>query len=334
MLKKSALLFIISFSFCLSALAETIYSSNPEYQAKVQNQIYSRWHQKIPGGLFDKDLKTIVHFSIDGNGNVNDVTLKKASTHELFNQICLDSVRESSPLPVDSAQMQYPIFFDFDFDYNVVQDASDSDNVITRITNNLALPFELLNSRHVPVITFTVLPNGMVKDMFVQNSDGAKPNHIQACTDAIMKSSPFSKRVKEEQFIFNCREGDSQQLSILDPTTKKSQKSLNKVLKKAINKNWHPPKNQGGKNEAVVRFNIQRDGRLTNLKILKSSGYNIYDTAAIKALEHSSPLQLKDLNAFQNRAYIVYDYHFSYDPNYSRKMNKWDYLQLGLDILD
>lgn len=40
----------------------------------------------------------------------------------------------------------------------------------------------------------------------------------------------------------------------------------------------------------TIRFQIERDGRITNLTILKSSGHPPYDFAARKAIELSSPL--------------------------------------------
>jgi TonB family protein len=42
---------------------------------------------------------------------------------------------------------------------------------------------------------------------------------------------------------------------------------------------------------ATIRFTIQRDGRITDIILLKSSGHPPYDFAARKAIELSSPLQ-------------------------------------------
>jgi TonB family protein len=41
----------------------------------------------------------------------------------------------------------------------------------------------------------------------------------------------------------------------------------------------------------TIRFTIQRDGRITDITVLKSSGHPPYDFAARKAIELSSPLQ-------------------------------------------
>ena len=40
----------------------------------------------------------------------------------------------------------------------------------------------------------------------------------------------------------------------------------------------------------TIRFTIQRDGRITDVTLLKSSGHPPYDFAARKAIELSSPL--------------------------------------------
>jgi TonB family protein len=42
---------------------------------------------------------------------------------------------------------------------------------------------------------------------------------------------------------------------------------------------------------ATIRFTIQRDGRITDITLLKTSGHPPYDFAARKAIELSSPLQ-------------------------------------------
>ena len=46
----------------------------------------------------------------------------------------------------------------------------------------------------------------------------------------------------------------------------------------------------------TIRFTIQRDGRVTDITVLKSSGHPPYDFAARKAIELSSPLQALPAN--------------------------------------
>jgi TonB family protein len=56
-----------------------------------------------------------------------------------------------------------------------------------------------------------------------------------------------------------------------------------------ISGNWvRPPVGSGV--EATVYYRIQRDGRITELRIVRSSGYNSFDLAALRAVQASSPL--------------------------------------------
>jgi periplasmic protein TonB len=56
-----------------------------------------------------------------------------------------------------------------------------------------------------------------------------------------------------------------------------------------ISSNWsRPPVGSGV--EATLYFRIQRDGRITDLSIARSSGINGFDLAALRAVQASSPL--------------------------------------------
>jgi TonB family protein len=56
-----------------------------------------------------------------------------------------------------------------------------------------------------------------------------------------------------------------------------------------ISSNWaRPPVGSGV--EAILYFRIQRDGRIDDLRIAHSSGYNGFDLAALRAVQASSPL--------------------------------------------
>jgi TonB family protein len=56
-----------------------------------------------------------------------------------------------------------------------------------------------------------------------------------------------------------------------------------------ISSNWaRPPVGSGV--EATLYFRIQRDGRITDLSIARSSGINAFDLAALRAVQASSPL--------------------------------------------
>jgi TonB family protein len=56
-----------------------------------------------------------------------------------------------------------------------------------------------------------------------------------------------------------------------------------------ISRNWTRPLVGGGV-EAWIHFEIERDGRLRDVRILRSSGINSFDLAALRAVQSSSPL--------------------------------------------
>jgi TonB family protein len=56
-----------------------------------------------------------------------------------------------------------------------------------------------------------------------------------------------------------------------------------------ISRNWvRPP--VGGGIEAWVHYRIERDGKVTGIEIIRSSGINSFDLAALRAVQSSSPL--------------------------------------------
>lgn len=56
-----------------------------------------------------------------------------------------------------------------------------------------------------------------------------------------------------------------------------------------IESNWvRPP--LGGEVKAVLHFRIHKEGRVTDLRIVESSGYSSFDLAALRAVQYSSPL--------------------------------------------
>jgi TonB family protein len=57
-----------------------------------------------------------------------------------------------------------------------------------------------------------------------------------------------------------------------------------------ISNNWVRPPVGGDIEEALLYFRIQRDGTLTDLRIVEPSGSEVFDQAAYRAVESSSPL--------------------------------------------
>lgn len=59
-------------------------------------------------------------------------------------------------------------------------------------------------------------------------------------------------------------------------------------LLSAIDSKWvRPP--LGNDVQAVISFRIQRDGSITDLQVSRSSGYNSFDLAALRAVQNASP---------------------------------------------
>ena len=82
-----------------------------------------------------------------------------------------------------------------------------------------------------------------------------------------------------------------------------------------IRVNWYGQMPQlvrsGMKGVATIRFTIQRDGRITNVEIVESSGIPPYDFAARKAIELSSPLNAlpKDFPNSSERVVAMFFYN-------------------------
>jgi TonB family protein len=56
----------------------------------------------------------------------------------------------------------------------------------------------------------------------------------------------------------------------------------------AIDAKWvRPPLGDGVR--AIIAFRIERDGSLTDLQVAESSGYNSFDLAALRAVQHAAP---------------------------------------------
>jgi TonB family protein len=56
-----------------------------------------------------------------------------------------------------------------------------------------------------------------------------------------------------------------------------------------IGGNWLKPEVSEG-TSAIIAFNIQRDGRVTDVKLISPSGVGVYDRAAIRAVYAANPL--------------------------------------------
>jgi len=61
-------------------------------------------------------------------------------------------------------------------------------------------------------------------------------------------------------------------------------------LERRIKRNWNPPRNSRSK-RVVVKMYVSKDGRLTRLNVLKTSGDDIADDAALNAVRASAPFK-------------------------------------------
>ncbi len=61
-------------------------------------------------------------------------------------------------------------------------------------------------------------------------------------------------------------------------------------LERRIKRSWNPPRNSRSK-RVVVKMYVSRDGRLVRLNVMKSSGDDIADDAALNAVRASAPFK-------------------------------------------
>ncbi len=83
-----------------------------------------------------------------------------------------------------------------------------------------------------------------------------------------------------------------------------------KNLQHKIKQNWNPPKSTTS-NSVELLFHIAKDGRLLSYKILKSSGSEETDQAAIDALKQSAPFEELP-KSYKNNS-ITVQFHFDYN---------------------
>jgi TonB family protein len=88
------------------------------------------------------------------------------------------------------------------------------------------------------------------------------------------------------------------------------------VLQKSLRHYWFPPMGSELK-RIVVSFKVHRDGRMTNLKLVSSSGLPIADQAAIRAVQFAAPFQPLPAGA-QN----VADIEFNFDSSLFSGVNR------------
>jgi TonB family protein len=85
-----------------------------------------------------------------------------------------------------------------------------------------------------------------------------------------------------------------------------------------IKANWHPPK-RSASNHITVRFDLDRMGGVTNLKVEKSSGDSYADKAALNAIEAASPLPIPPSGSASP---LQIEYNFDYRVHSASRIHK------------
>lgn len=80
-------------------------------------------------------------------------------------------------------------------------------------------------------------------------------------------------------------------------------------LQRRIKRQWYPPKDLESRTVKVM-FKVHRDGQMSNLRLLKSSGIGIADQAAMKAVEAAAPFRSLPAGAGDD-----VDIEFTFDYN-------------------
>jgi TonB family protein len=80
-------------------------------------------------------------------------------------------------------------------------------------------------------------------------------------------------------------------------------------LQRRIKRQWFPPKGNESKRVVVV-FKVHRDGQLSNLRLVTSSGVSIADKAALSAVENAAPFRQLPTGASDD-----VDIQFTFDYN-------------------
>lgn len=83
-----------------------------------------------------------------------------------------------------------------------------------------------------------------------------------------------------------------------------------KKLQREIKLNWKPPK-KNKSNRVVLLFTVSKNGKVSNIKVLKSSGYEDVDKSAIKAVKDTAPFDPLPAEFEDNQV----DIQFTFDYN-------------------
>ncbi len=80
-------------------------------------------------------------------------------------------------------------------------------------------------------------------------------------------------------------------------------------LQRQLKRSWFPPKGEISQHGSVL-FKVNRDGSMTHLRVLRSTGAQPYDQAMVKAVVNASPFQ-----PLPDKAPANVDIEFTFDYN-------------------
>lgn len=88
-------------------------------------------------------------------------------------------------------------------------------------------------------------------------------------------------------------------------------------MQHTVKANWNPKTNSENSTRVVLKYRIHKNGEISNIEVLKSSGDKKMDETAIEAVRKSSPLA--ELPEAIKENYV--DVNFSFDYNIFRGRN-------------
>jgi TonB family protein len=188
-----------------------------------------------------------------------------------------------------------------------------------------------------PVMEFQVDHQGKLgKVDFIKKHNR---NNARICFNGLSRLEPFSQAYRDQVHRFECKPyPDLTRKEFL--STKNYTKKYLKQINKKIKSNWLPDQKMSNLN-AVISFDIYKDGHVSNIKIVKSSQDEAYDNLAKRTIELSAPFDRLEDKAFvfaKNKEKIPVEYFFGHesfsDNNYwnNRRYDPyWDsYWEYGL----
>lgn len=264
------------------------------YMLSVTRRIRAAWYP--PKGRESKKMS--VRFSIYGDGALNDLRISKSSGDVPADNAAIAAVNKAAPFRPLPQSVPDHVTVDFSFDYSGYGQSpkSQSQNQTQTVPVPMSSPQQdqqknlLTQSRSMqsiqPVATAQQLERG---------SQTNYPNITIVSRSA--QYVPSATRVPIEK------------TSAAGPSPKPDFGLYLKDLNRRIKRAWFPPRKQEML-VVIVEFSIGTDGRLSDLRVVRSSGSVPADQAALAAVENAAPF--RPLPAFTPswiKVRFIFDYN-------------------------